>query len=44
MKVKKKEVKIMDMYQKRKVRAENKKSNENIVPSMNINWYPRTYG
>ena len=40
-----KEVKIMDMYQKREMRK-NKKMDENAksLPSMNINWYPRTYG
>lgn len=34
----------MDMYQKRKARAEKKKNNtkENST-TVNLNWYPRTY-
>ena len=40
-----KRVKFMDMYQKREMRK-NKKMNEDVksLPSMSINWYPRTYG
>ena len=31
----------MDMYQKRKIRAENKKNNsQESFPSVGINWYP----
>ncbi len=35
----------MDMYQKRKIRAEKKKDDSpKSFPSVGINWYPRTYG
>ena len=33
----------MDMYQKRKMRADKKNGNEKSYSSTNINWYPRTY-
>ena len=35
----------MDMYQKGKMRVENKKNeNKEENSKSNINWYPRTYG
>lgn len=35
----------MDMYQKRKIRAEMKNINqEEKLTKVGINWYPRTYG
>ena len=35
----------MDMYQKRKIRAEKKKDDsQKSLPSTSINWYKPTYG
>ena len=35
----------MDMYQKRKIRAEKKKDDSpKGFPSVGINWYPRAHG
>ncbi|CCZ00065.1 unknown [Clostridium sp. CAG:793] len=35
----------MNMYQKRKIRAEKKNNNqEEKIIKNGINWYPRTYG
>ena len=43
--MKQKEVIIMDMYQKRKIRAEKKKDDSpKGFPSVGINWYIPTYG
>ena len=43
--IEQKEVKKMDMYQKRKMRAEKKKNNaEENATKVSLNWYPRSYG
>lgn len=43
--IEQKEVIKMDMYQKRKIRAEKKKDDSpKSFPSVGINWYPRAYG